>query len=212
MLAYYRFPHYHWVERQHIGSHRQAVNWRRSNGAHFAHPTKCHLQRPRDRSCGHRKYMHVGLKLFQAFLVGDAKMLLLVYHQQVEGAKTDRLGQKSMSADDDVERSVSEPRLVRCGFFAPHQPRKLANPYRHAREPAKRGHGLHGSKPSVSFRENPWRNHWPITPASPVGSGTASAEPSMRTTDPTTARGLAGSHRPRSRGGRLRRHGRRPRW
>jgi hypothetical protein len=47
--------------------------------------------------------MHLGTQRFEAFLMGDAEMLLLVYDQQSEIAELDSLAEQRMRTDDDVD-------------------------------------------------------------------------------------------------------------
>ena len=93
-FALQRLADHQRVERHDEGAHRQPIDRRGGDDAHFPHARQRQLQRARDRRRGQREYMHVGLDRFQPFLVGDAEMLLLIDDQQAERTEADRLGQQ----------------------------------------------------------------------------------------------------------------------
>ena len=92
-LAHDRLADRHRVIRHHERAHRQPVDRRRSDQAHFAHPRQRQLQGAGDRRRGQRQHMHIGLQLFELLLLRDAEMLLLVDDQQPEMGETHILGQ-----------------------------------------------------------------------------------------------------------------------
>ena len=79
----------HRIERRHIGAHRKPVDGRGGDQRHLAHARERKLQGPRDRRCRHGQHMHILAHLFQALLVGDAEMLLLVHDQESEIGERD---------------------------------------------------------------------------------------------------------------------------
>ena len=62
-LALDRLADHHAVERHDEGAHRQPIDRRRGDQAHFPHAGQRQLQRARDRRRGQRQHMHVGLQL-----------------------------------------------------------------------------------------------------------------------------------------------------
>src|SRR5580658_9007761 len=52
--------------------------------------------------------MHFGAKVFQALLMRDSEMLLLVYDDEPEILKADSLAEHGVGADDDVQRSIGQ--------------------------------------------------------------------------------------------------------
>ena len=83
-LAQQRLADHQGIVRRHEGTHREAVDRRRSNDRKLAHASQRQLQRARDRRRGQRQHMHLGAELLQPLLVADAEMLLLVDDQQAE--------------------------------------------------------------------------------------------------------------------------------
>ena len=78
--------------------------------------------------------MDVGLQLLQAFLVGDAEMLLLVDDEQAEIGEGDRFGHQRMGADDDADAAIGEARAHDGGFLRRDHARELRHPYRQSLE------------------------------------------------------------------------------
>ncbi len=127
-LAHDRFADRHRVVGHHKGAHRQAVDRRRGDDAHLAHPGQRQLQGARDRRRGHRQHMDVGLELLQLLLLRDAEMLLLVDDQEAEMGELDVFCEQRMRPDDDVEQAFGELLLDRPRVLGGDQPRQLADP------------------------------------------------------------------------------------
>ena len=117
MFAQQRFAQYHGIPRGNIGADREAIDRRGLDDAEFAQPRHRHLQRARDRRCGERQHMDVGLELFQPLLVDDAETLFLVDDDEAEIFELDRFGDHRMGADDNVDMAACEAvaRLLRFG-------------------------------------------------------------------------------------------------
>ena len=129
-LAHDRFADRHRIVRHHEGAHRQAVDRRRRDEAHLAHPRQCQLQSAWDRRRGQRQHMHIGLQLLQLFFLRDAEMLLLVDDQEPQMGEPDILGEQRVGADHDIEPSVGELLLDLARHFGGDQPRQLRDPQR----------------------------------------------------------------------------------
>ena len=127
-LAHDRFADRHRIVRHHESSHRQAIDRRRRDEAHLAHPRQCQLQSARDRCRSQRQHMHIGLQLLQLLFLRNAEMLFLVDDQQPQMGEPDVLGEQGVRADHDIEPSVGELLLGLARHFGGHQPRQLGNP------------------------------------------------------------------------------------
>ena len=136
-FALHRLADHHRVERHDEGAHRQAIDRRRGDQAHFAHAGQRQLQGARDRRRGQRQHVHVGLQRLQLFLVGDAEMLLLVDDQQAEIGKVGALGQQRVGADDDVDVAVGEPAPYLGRLLRRHHARQLGDLDGKPREPGR---------------------------------------------------------------------------
>ena len=151
-LAQQRLAHHDRIERRDEGAHRQPIDRRRGDDRHFAHAGQRQLQRARDRRRGQRQDVHLGAQLFQLLLVGDAEMLLLVDDDEAEVLELDRLAEKRVGADDDVDLAVGDALLHPGEFGCGNEPRGLADMHRIAAQPV--GKGLH-----VLAREQRGRHH-----------------------------------------------------
>ena len=83
--------------------------------------------------------MNVCLQLLQPFLVLHTEVLLLVDDEEREVAEPDRLGEKCVGPDDDVDRAVGDPCLDRSELLGPHQTRGLADLHRQPGEARREG-------------------------------------------------------------------------
>ena len=109
VLAQQRLAQYHRIPRHDIGAHRQPVDRRGLNDRKLAQARHCHLQGSRDRRCGQRKHVNVGLERFQPLFVDDAEALLLIDDNQAKPLKRHALGKEGMRPHNDVDRSVGKP-------------------------------------------------------------------------------------------------------
>ena len=92
LLPIDRFLNHDTVKRHDKRARRQTVNRRRGDNAELLNAGQRQLQSPRDRRCRQGQDMNVRLKLFQLFLMRNAKMLFLVNNQQAQIAKFDVFG------------------------------------------------------------------------------------------------------------------------
>ncbi len=96
------------IELHHVRLNREPVLGRRLDNRHVADADERHVQRPRNRRRGHRQHVDPPSHLLDALLMGDAKPLLFVDHEQAEVLELHVLGQESMRADDDVDFARGE--------------------------------------------------------------------------------------------------------
>ena len=129
-LAHDRLADRHRIVGHHKGAHRQAIDRRRGDDAHLAHPRQRQLQGARDRCGGHRQDVDVGLELLQLLLLRHAEMLLLVDDEEPEMGEPDILGEQRVGADDDVEPAVGELLFDLARVLGGDQPRQLRNAQR----------------------------------------------------------------------------------
>ena len=100
------------------------------------------LRTPETASCSVRgigvalsgEHVHAGLELLQAFLLRHAEALLLVDHQQAEIGEAHRLAEQRVRADDDVDRSVGQPRPGCRRLLRGDEARELCHAHRQAAE------------------------------------------------------------------------------
>ena len=92
----------------HIGEHWQAVLWRGGKSRHLANARQRHLQRARNRGCGHGKHVNVGLQSLERLLMFHAKALLLVDNHQAKLFELDLGVEQLMRADHHVNCAFAQ--------------------------------------------------------------------------------------------------------
>ncbi len=113
--------HHHGIIGKDEGPHRQAVDGRGGDQAHFPHPGQGQLQGPGNGRGGQGQHVHIRLQGLQALLVGDAEVLFLVHHQKAEITEVDGLGQQSVSADHNIHGTTRQTVLDQLGILGRHQ-------------------------------------------------------------------------------------------
>jgi hypothetical protein len=93
-----------------------------------------HLQRARDRRGRQREHMHVGAKLLERLLVGDAETLFFVDDHQAQTPERRALAQNRVRADHDIHRPVGERVAGRLRFRRRHKSREAPDPQRKSGE------------------------------------------------------------------------------
>ena len=83
---------------------RTAVHRRRGQRADIPQADQRHVQRARDGRGGHRQNIDIDTKPFEAFLVLDAKPLLLVDNHQAQILKPHIVTEQPMRADENIDR------------------------------------------------------------------------------------------------------------
>src|ERR1700733_8762727 len=86
--------------------------------------------------------MHLGAQLFQALLVADAEMLLLVDDQKAEVAKLDRFAEQRVSTDHDIDRAVRQPFLDLRQLLGGDQARSLRDLHGKTAKPLRKRLGM----------------------------------------------------------------------
>src|SRR5262249_24430385 len=93
------------------GHHRldgKSVDGRRLDDGEIAHAGQRHVERAGDGRGGEGEGVHAGAELLDPLLVGDAEAMLLVDHEEAQGAKAHVLGEEAMGADDHVHPSRTQ--------------------------------------------------------------------------------------------------------
>ncbi len=96
------------AKRDDVGLDRGASRGRRLDDGQVAHAGERHLQRARDRRCGHRQHVDADRQLLQLFFVRNPEALLFVDDEQAEFLELDVFGQQAVGADQHVHRADFE--------------------------------------------------------------------------------------------------------
>ena len=87
---------------------RQTIEWRGLNSGHVFHADEREIQRARDWRGGERQDIDELKKIFEFFLMQDAKALLLIDHDETEIFKYDVSGDEPVRADHDVDTAFPQ--------------------------------------------------------------------------------------------------------
>ncbi len=89
-------------------NHRQTLLRRRLDHADVAYPGQPHIQCAGDRRGSQRQHIDLCAQLFEVFLVGDTKALLLVDDHKPQVLKGDILTEQTMGPDENVDFTGSD--------------------------------------------------------------------------------------------------------
>ena len=88
--------------------HGQALQRRRLDDRHVAHPGQRHVEGARNRGRGHGQHVHRRPQLLHPLLVGHAEPVLLVDDEEAEVLEGDVLGEQAVRPHDHVHRALPE--------------------------------------------------------------------------------------------------------